>query len=258
MLEGERTGRALLCSIALCAMADASAQEAPPYSLDISAERARLHWAARDADWWTGRVQLSARRLDAGWYAAAESQRRDRDTETALEAGMYGRAGRWNWSGQVTASPGADFLPRFSLQPQVGLRFGTSVVQAGYIYKSFAESRLHLGTLGLTTYVGDSEFEIRLTSGRSQPLGRRIQVTTVRGAIDRGGPWTFGLSASAGRGLYDILNIPGVDGNRGWSAGANARYRIDATTSVRLDLGVGHEHPDFRERRIGISLRKSF
>ncbi|ALK97099.1 hypothetical protein AB595_14195 [Massilia sp. WF1] len=258
MPDHVRARRLLAWAACLCALADAAAQEKAPYSVDIGADYSRLHWPAHDPDWWTARAQLNAPRGDGGWWTAVESQRRDRSTETELGAGLYGRAGSWVWSGQATVSPGADFLARYSLQPRLGWRFGNNVLEGGFIYKSFAASHLRLGTLGLTSYVGDSEFEIRLTNGHSEPLHRRVQVATLRAAIDHGGRWTYGASVSAGRGLYDILNIPGVDGNRGWSADVNARYRIDATTSLRIGVGLGHEQPDFRERRIGISLRKSF
>lgn len=250
---------ALLWLIAGCWIGMARAQQGPSYSVDAATERARLSIGARDLTWWTNSVQLSARQgSGSGWSIGAGSQTRDGATDAQVDGGWYGRSGPWRWSGKVSLAPGAAFLPRHALLPQLGLVAGDCEVQAGLIYKSFAGSRLRIGTLGIVRYVGDSEFELRLAHGTSTPLDRRVQVVTLRAQVDRGGPWSYGANASAGRGLYDILNVPGVSGNRGWSATLDGRYRIDPSTSLRLDVGVGHENPDFRERRIGLSLRKSF
>jgi len=237
----------------------ASAQQDTVYSLDAGTERAALRWDVRDATWWSSRVQLDARRSDgSGWFVGAESQKRDRDTDTGLAAGMYGRAGPWVWSGQVAAAPGSRFLPRYSVEPQLGYQVGRTVFEGGLVYRSFPESTVRIGTVGLVHYVGDSELGLRFAMGRSQPGARDVRVVTVRGLLDRGGPWTFGATASAGKGLYDILNVPGVSGNRGWSASVNARYRIDPRHSIRFELGAGRERPSFRETRVGLSFRKTF
>jgi YaiO family outer membrane protein len=252
-------GALLACGLLLCTCAGAASTQAPAYSVDIGIERSRLTWAARDAQWWTSRIQLSARQAPgSGWFVAAESQQRDHDTDVALGAGAYRHAGPWWLSGQISAAPGAGFVPRYALEPAVGLQLGSTIVQAGYVYKSFNASLVRIATLGLTHYVGDSEIEFRLAHGNSRPFDRHIRVATLRGTYDSGGPWTAGASASVGKGLYDILNVPGTSGNRGWSTSVNLRYRIDARHSLRLDLGAGHENPGFRERRVGLSFRKSF
>lgn len=252
-------GLVLAAACAALASPGARAQQATVYTLDAGTERAELHWDARDATWWSGRVQLDARTPDSGgWFVAAESQKRDRDTDSGLAAGIHGRTGPWVWSGQVSAAPGGRFLPRYSIEPQLGYQAGNTVFEGGLVYRSFPESKVRIGTLGLVHYMGDSEAGVRLAIGRSQPGRRDVRVLTVRGLLDRGGPWTFGASASAGKGLYDILNVPGVSGNRGWSASLNARYRIDRQHTIRFELGVGRERPSFRETRVGLTFRKTF
>jgi len=259
MHEATRKRRALLWALTNCWVGQSWAQQAPPYSIDAATEEARLSIGARDVTWWTNTVQLGARLAPgSGWFVGAESQKRDRDTDVQANGGWYGKSGPWRWLGQASLAPGAAFLPRFGLLPQVGYVAGDYEVQAGLVYKSFAAARLRLATLGIVKYVGDSEYELHLAHGTSTPLSRRIQVATLRAQVDLGGPWSYGASASAGRGLYDILNVPGVSGNSGWSATLNARYRIGPAVSLRLDLGAGHENPDFHERRVGLSLRSAF
>jgi YaiO family outer membrane protein len=249
----------LACRLLLFGCASAEARQAPSYSIDLGAERSHLVWAGRDVNWWTSRLQLNAREAPGkGWFVAAESQKRERDTDVALGGGLYGRAGPWLWSGQLSAAPGASFLPRYAIEPQVGVQLGSSVVQAGYIYRSFHTALVRIATFSATHYVGDSEIELKLAHGSTQPFDRHIRVATLRGLYDPGGAWNVGASASVGKGLYDILNLPGTTGNRGWTTSVNVRYRIDTVNSLRLDLGAGHENPGFRERRIGLSFRKSF
>lgn len=258
-MRNERTAGLLFAFACSAACPAARAQQTMPYVLDAGIERSRLHWDVRDATWWNGRVQLSARQADgSGWFVAAESQKRGRDTDAGLAAGMYGRAGPWVWSGQVSLAPGGDFMPRYTVEPQLGYQVGNTVFEGGVLYRSYPESRLRVATAGLVHYIGDSEAAIRLAIGRSQPGSREVRVLSVRGLVDRGGSWTWGASASVGKGLYDILNVPGVPGNRGWSTSIHARYRIDQRHSIRLELGTGRERPSFRETRAGLSFRKTF
>lgn len=250
---------ALACPLLLPICTNAGAQPGPRYSLDLGTERSHLRWAVRDATWWTNRVQLNVRQSpESGWFAAAETQKRERDTDATVGAGLYRRTGPWLWSGQLHAAPGASFLPRYAIEPQLGMQLGSSVLQAGYIYKSFDASLVRIATFSVAQYVGDSEIELKLAHGSSQPFDRHIRVATLRGVYDPAGAWSVGASASAGKGLYDILNVPGTSGNRGWITSANVRYRLDASSSLRVDVGAGHERPGFRERRIGLSFRKSF
>jgi hypothetical protein len=83
-------------------------------------------------------------------------------------------------------------------------------------------------------------------------------VATVRGLWNDGGPFSYGASASSGLGLYDSSNVPGVSGSHGWIVNANLRYRIDARSSVRLDLTHGREDPSFRQQALGLTYRRSF
>jgi YaiO family outer membrane protein len=258
MHEPVRLG-ALACRLLLLGCASAEAQQTPAYSIDAGTERAHLSWTARDANWWTSRLQLHARQAPGvGWFVLAESQKRERDTDVGLGAGAYGRVGRWLWSGQLAAGPGANFLPRYAIEPQIGVQLDRAIVQVGYIYRSFHISLVRIATFSVTHYVGDSEIELKLAHGSAQPFDRHIRVATLRGRYDLGGAWIVGASASVGKGLYDILNVPGTSGNRGWSTSINVRYRFDAINSLQLDLGAGHENPGFRERRVGLSFRKSF
>jgi YaiO family outer membrane protein len=229
------------------------------WSLDAAAERARVTLGARQVSWATNRVQLSARTAQAtGWYVAAENQKRERDTDTELIGGAYGLSGPWLWSGQASLAANPGFLPRYSLEPQIGRQFGRIVVQGGAIYKKFADSRVRIGTLSMTGYRGDSELELKLVYGDSQPFDRRIRVATLRGLWDPGGAFSIGASFSTGQGIYDSVNVPGVRGNHGRVLNLNLQYRIDDAYSVRIGLTDGRENPSFRERRLGLSLRKIF
>ena len=252
-----RTAALALALALFCCTAPLRAQTS--WSLDAAAERARVSLGQRDVSWGTNRIQLSARTAPAaGWFVAAESQKREHDTDTELIGGAYGRSGPWLWSAQASAAVDPGFLPRYAIEPQIGRRFGAVVVQGGAVYKSFADSRVRIGTVSLAGYRGDSELELKLAYGDAQPLDRHIRVATLRGLWDPGGAWSAGASVSAGQGLYDSTNVPGVRGNHGRVVNANLRYRFSGSYSLRIDLSDGRENPTFRERRLGLALRKIF
>ena len=255
MPEPGHSAYALGLALLVCACVPTKAQGS--LSLDAASEASLITAGARDVTWWTNRIALNTRIAPAtGWYLAAENQKRERDTDAALSGGVYGRIGQWLLSGQVSAAANPAFMPRYALEPQLGRQFGAFVVQAGAVYKSFADSRVRIGTLSLTGYRGDSELELKVAYGDSQPFDRRIRVATLRGLWDPGGMFTIGAGFSTGQGLYDSINLPGIRGNQGRIVNINLRYRIDAAHSIRLDLSDGREHPSFRERGLGLSFRK--
>lgn len=240
-------------------VADARADEPASWSLDAATEPSRVTLGARDVTWWTNRIQLNARTAPStGWFVATESQKREQGTDAQLSAGVYGRVDQWTWSGQVSGASDPRFLPRYSFEPQIGRQFGNLVVQGGAVYKRFADSRVRIATLGVIAYRGESELEFKLHYGKSEPFDRHIRVATLRGTWDRGGRFVYGAAVSVGQSLYDSSNVPGVSGNHGWIAAINMRYRINDRDSVRIDLSEGREDPMFRERKIGLSFRKSF
>lgn len=257
-LESARAARMLGLPLALCCcIAPAGAQTV--WSVDGAAEHARVTLGQQDVTWATQRVQLSARTAPgSGWYVAAERQKREHDSDAELIGGAYGRSGPWLWSGQASLAADPGFLPRYAIEPQIGRQVGALVVQGGAVYRSFADSRVRIGTLSLTGYRGDSELEMKLSYGDSQPSGHHIRVATLRGLWDPGGAWSVGAGLSAGLGLYDSTNAPGVQGNHGRIVNANLRYRFGAGYSLRLDLSDGREDPSFKERRLGLSLRRAF
>lgn len=239
--------------------ADARAEEPAIWSLDVATEPSRVLLGTRNVSWWTNRIQLNARpSASTGWFVATESQKREQGTDAQLSGGIYGHAGSWIWSGQISGASDPQFLPRYSFEPQIGRQFGNVLVQGGAVYKQFADSRVRIATLGLIAYRGDSELELKVHYGNSEPFDRHIRVATLRATWDRGGRFVYGAAVSAGQSLYDSSNVPGVSGNHGWVAAINMRYRINARDSVRIDLSEGREDPGFRERKIGLSFRKSF
>lgn len=238
---------------------DARANEPPVWSLDVATEPTRVSLGTRDVSWWTNRVQLNARTAPStGWFVATEGQKRDQGSDAQVSGGVYGRVDRWIWSGQISGASNPQFLPRYSFEPQIGRQFGNLVVQGGAVYKRFSDSSVRIATLSLIVYRGDSELEFKLHYGNTEPFDRHIRVASLRGTWDRGGRFVYGAAVSVGQSLYDSSNVPGVRGNHGWIGAINMRYRINASDSVRIDLSEGRENPMFRERKIGLSFRKSF
>lgn len=235
----------------------AAAQETS--TVDATTEPSRVTLGSREVTWWTNRVQLGNRTGPGqGWYVAAETQKREQGTDKALSGGGFGRIGGWILSGQASVASSPDFLPRYSLEPQLGRQFGNAVLQAGAVYKSFAQSHVGIGSLAWIVYRGDSELEFKAAYGKVNPSDHRIRVATVRGLWNDGGAFSYGFGLSAGQGLYDSSNVPGVSGNHGWIVNASVRYRIDARNSVRLDLTHGREDPGFRQQALGVSFRSAF
>lgn len=238
---------------------DARADDLSGWSLDVATEPSRVSLGTRDVSWWTNRVQLSARTAPAtGWFITTENQKREHGSDTQLSGGAYGRAGHWIWSGQVSGASDPQFLPRYSFEPQIGRQFGDIVVQGGAVYKRFSDSRVRIATLSVVAYRGDSELEFKLQYGSTEPFDRHIRVATLRGTWDRGARFAYGAAVSMGQSLYDSSNVPGVNGNHGWIAAVNVRYRITDRDSVRIELSEGREDPMFREHKLGFSFRKSF
>jgi hypothetical protein len=115
-----------------------------------------------------------------------------------------------------------------------------------------------IGSLAALLYQGGNEFEFKLSYGTTEPVKHHIRVVAVRAQWSGRGAFSYGVGVSAGRGLYDAINVPGADARRGLIVNANLRYRIDAGSSVRLDLTLGHEDPSFRQRALGLSYRRAF
>lgn len=252
----EASQLALVLGAAL-AGAPAAGQEA--WTLDAATEPSRVTLGGREVTWWTNRVQLGARRGPGqGWYVAAETQKREQGTDKALSGGGFGRVGKWIVSGQASVAGSPDFLPRYSLEPQLGRQFGNAVLQAGAVYRSFPQSNVRIGSLAWIAYRGDSELEFKAAYGKVNPSDHRIRVATVRGLWNDGGAFSYGFGVSAGLGLYDSSNVPGTGGNHGWIVNASVRYRVDARNSVRLDLTHGREDPGFRQQTLGVSFRSAF
>lgn len=229
------------------------------WTVDAATEPSRVTLGARDVTWWTNRLQLANRAGPGqGWYVAAETQHREQGNDKALSGGAFGRIGSWIWYGQASVSGSPNFLPRYSLEPQLGRQFGNTVLQAGAVYKSFQQSNVRIGTLEWIVYRGDSELEFKGAYGSVNPSGHRVRVATVRGLWNDGGAFSYGFGVSVGLGLYDSSNVPGISGNHGWIVNASARYRIDDRNSVRLDLTQGREHPGFRQETLGLSFRSAF
>ncbi|MDC8758349.1 YaiO family outer membrane beta-barrel protein [Janthinobacterium fluminis] len=235
----------------------AAAQQA--WSFDAATEPSRVSAGARDMTWWNQHLQASYRAGPGlGWYAAADSEHREQGDDLTLSAGGHRRIQDWLLSGRIGAGVQPAFAPRFSVEPQLARLFGNVALQASAVYRAFPQSRVRIGSLAAIVYNGDSEFELKLSYGSTEPAGHRIRVVGVRAAWDRGGAFSYGASVSAGHGLYDAINVPGSEARRGWIVNANVRYRIDAASSVRLDLTLGREELSFRQRALGLSYRREF
>ncbi|MFM9435805.1 YaiO family outer membrane protein [Janthinobacterium sp. CG_23.3] len=261
-LEAAPGPLALLLALAggaAAALPRSAAAQEPAWSVDAGTEPSRVSLGARDVTWWSNRLQASYRAgPDRGWYAAAESQHRKQGDDLTLSAGGFRRIDNWLLSGQVGAGVRPEFAPRFALEPQLGRLFGKVALQAGAVYRSFPQSRVKIGSLAAILYQGGSEFELKLSYGATDPVRHHIRVAAVRATWDGGAAYSYGASVSAGRGLYDAINVPGADARRGLIVNANLRYRIDAGSSVRLDLTLGREEPSFRQRALGLSYRRAF
>lgn len=230
------------------------------WSVEVGTEPSAVDIGSRHATWWTNRIRADYREPSVGGlFLAAESQRRESLTDEVLSAGGYRRLDDWTLSGQAAVGVNPDFLPRLFLESQVGRRlFGTFVAQVGYQYRSYAQSRIHIWSLAGIQYFANGEIEARVDYGRNEPLDRPIRVFKVRALWDDGSALSFGGAVAVGQNLYDALNVPGVGENNGWVVNANARYRVDARNSVRLDLTAGREDPSFRQRSLGLSYRRAF
>lgn len=230
------------------------------WSLDVGTEPSTVNIRDRRETWVINRIQASYRESSAGGgFIAAESQKRESLTDELLFAGGYRRLGDWTISGQAGLGIDPDFVARFFIEPQLSRRlFGTFVGQIGYLHRSYSQSRIHIGSLAGIQYFPNGEIEARVAYGKNLPLDRPIRVFTFRGLWDNGSAMGFGGSVTIGDNLYDVINVPGAAGNRGWTVNGNVRYRIDTRNSVRLDISTGREDPWFRQRTLGVSYRRSF
>ncbi|MBA2352389.1 MAG: YaiO family outer membrane beta-barrel protein [Burkholderiales bacterium] len=230
------------------------------WSIDVGTEPSFVEVNDRDQTWWTNRIQATYRDSAVGGvFVAAESQTRESVTDPLFSAGGYRRLGDWTLIGQTGGSIDPDFVSQFFIEPQISRRlFGTFVGQAGYLYREFPQSHIHVGSLSGIQYFKKGEVELRTAYGKSLPLDRPIRVWTLRGLWDDGSAWAYGGTAAFGDNLFDAVNVPGAAGNRGWAVNINTRYRFDDRNSVRLDLTSGREEPAFRQHTLGLSYRRSF
>lgn len=260
MRAPDALGAALALALAGGAAAPLPARAAAAaWSFDAGTEPSRVRLGARDETWWSNRLQASYRAgPELGWHVAAESQHRRRGDDVTLNAGAFRRVDNWLLSGQVGAGIRPAFAPRFAFEPQLARLYGNFALQAGAVYRSFPQSRVKIGSLAAILYRGDGEAEFKLSYGRTDPDRHHIRVASLRAVWDRGAAFSYGAGVSAGRGLYDAINVPGADARRGLIVGANLRYRVDPASSVRLDLTLGREEPSFRQRALGLSYRRAF
>ena len=230
------------------------------WSIDAGIEPSTVDIGTREERWRTTRIQGAWRDQNVGGLSVAvESQKRERETDGLVSIGGFRRLDDWTLSGQISGGVDRDFIYRYSIEPQISRRlFGNFVGQAGYMYRKFDQTRVHLGTIGGTQYYANGEVEVRVSYGRNKPSDRAIKVLSLRGVRDDGSAFSYGGSATVGRNIYDAINVPGVGGNRAWIAGAFVRYRLDANNSFRLDATVGREEPSFRQRGIALSYRRTF
>ncbi|MBC7782971.1 MAG: YaiO family outer membrane beta-barrel protein, partial [Burkholderiales bacterium] len=195
------------------------------WSIDVGTEPSLVEVGDDDQTWWTNRIQASYRDpAIGGFWVGAESQKRESPHDETLIVGGYRRLGDWTLLGQVSGAPDPDFVAEYSIEPTVARRlFGTFVGQAGYIYRSFPDSKIHIGSLSGIQYFPEGEVELRVGYGKNKPLNRPIRILMLRGLWDDGSAFSYGGSATIGDNLFDATNVPGAAGNSGWVINGNVR-----------------------------------
>lgn len=229
------------------------------WAVEVRTEPSRVEIGGTRTTWWTSQVQALYRHADrGGLFLSAESQQRGAQTNGLLGAGMFLRRG--DWTGWLQGSAGVDpvFVPRYSLEAQLGRRIaGTVHLVAGYQLLEFPLARVKLGSIAGICYLPQGELEWRIRQGRNETFAHPIRAQLFRWLWDREGTWAFGGTLASGRNLFDALAIP-VEGGRGWTVNGNVRWRLDRKHSLRFDAGAGREAPAFRQRLLGITYRRSF
>jgi YaiO family outer membrane protein len=249
-----------LIVVGSCAAWSSNGRAQEGWSVEVGTEPSFVDINGRNQTWWTTRVQGEYRDPAVGGaFVAGEIQRREGVADEVLSAGGYRRLGDWTIAGVVAGGIDADFAPRYSLEPQLSRRlFGTFVGQVSYVYRSFRDTQVELGSVGGIQYFRRGEVEARVAYGNVEPLDRVIRVYTIRGHWDDGSPLSFGGSVNVGQNLYGVINVPGAAGGDGWILNTYARYRFDRHNSARLGLTFGREEPSFRQSAVSVAYRRTF
>jgi hypothetical protein len=252
---GRRLGL-LLIAAGLTAGRPAAAQE--QWSVEVRTEPSAVHIGERDVSWWYNRMEVRYQAASKDMvYLAGETQTRDAVTNGMVILGGYARRGNWFYFAEGRAGIDPTFLYKASAEGQAGYLLHHTLVALDYRFLDYRATTVHLGTASATQSFPWGETEVRLAYGENTALGRPIRSAVVRALWFTTPRVWLGIGAAYGTRLFDAVAIE-LGQNEGWTAFANARWQWSDQDTLRVDFGVSHENPSFRQIGGAISYRRVF
>jgi YaiO family outer membrane protein len=195
---------------------------------------------------------------EGGISAWAEQRMRGSRRDIVIGATAYRRLGDWTIGGGASAAPDPEFWYRSEVNGELSRRIiGTFVLSTAYKFIDFPSVRIHQVQPALTWYNPRGEVQVRWFITHNPTLGGTSGTVLVRSLVRLHRRLDATIVFACGDRIFDIASLQ-YGTARSWIGRLGLGINLFPKDSIEIAGGYARENPDFEQKTIAFSYRRTF